>query len=42
MTMTPFRSISDVRAQPRQFLGHLFQSAVTRALPLANTARFLP
>jgi len=42
MTMTPFRSISDVRAQPRQFLGHLFQSAVKRALPLANTARFLP
>ena len=42
MTMTPFRSISDVRAQPRQFLDHLFQSAVTRALPLANTARFLP
>ena len=37
-----FSSISDVRAQPRQFLGHLFHAAVTRALPLANTARYLP
>ena len=42
MTTTRFCSISDVRAQPRQFLDHLFQAAVTRALPLANTARFLP
>ena len=42
MTTTAFNSISDVRAQPRQFLDRLFQAAVTRALPLANTARFLP
>jgi len=38
----PFHSLAQVSAQPRQFLGHLFQAAVTRALPLANTARFLP
>ncbi|WP_029523808.1 glycerate kinase type-2 family protein [Polaromonas glacialis] len=37
-----FNDIADVSAQPRQFLDHLFQAAVTRALPLANTARFLP
>ncbi|MEO5659127.1 MAG: DUF4147 domain-containing protein, partial [Polaromonas sp.] len=41
--MTPqFNSIAAVSAQPRQFLDSLFQAAVTRALPLANTARFLP
>lgn len=42
MTTPAFNSISDVSAQPRQFLDHLFQAAVERALPLANTARFLP
>ena len=41
-TPAPFHSLAQVSAQPRQFLGHLFQAAVTRALPLANTARFLP
>lgn len=29
-------------AQPRAFLEHLFQAAVQRALPLHNTAAFLP
>ena len=29
-------------AQPRAFLEYLFNAAVTRALPLENTARFLP
>ena len=29
-------------AQPRQFLEYLYQVAVRRALPLHNTARFLP
>ncbi|ABM36335.1 glycerate kinase type-2 family protein [Polaromonas naphthalenivorans] len=42
MTKPSFNSISGVSAQPRQFLDHLFQAAVERALPLANTARFLP
>ena len=42
MTTPTFHSISDVSAQPRQFLHHLFQTAVERALPLASTARFLP
>ncbi|MDB5885373.1 MAG: glycerate 2-kinase [Polaromonas sp.] len=42
MTSSAFQSLSDVSARPRQFLDHLFQAAVTRALPLANTARFLP
>ena len=42
MTTPSFHCIDDVRMQPRRFLGHLFQVAVTRALPLANTARFLP
>ena len=42
MTTPSFHSLSDVQAQPRRFLDHLFQVAVTRALPLANTARFLP
>ena len=42
MTRPAFNSISDVRAQPRHFLDHLFKAAVTRALPLANTARYLP
>jgi hydroxypyruvate reductase len=42
MTTFQFNSISEVRAQPRDFLVHLFQTAVTRALPLASTARYLP
>ncbi|MFC5523186.1 glycerate kinase type-2 family protein [Polaromonas jejuensis] len=42
--MTTFKttSIPDAGAQPRQFLEYLFQAAVTRALPLENTARYLP
>jgi hydroxypyruvate reductase len=35
--MTP-----DPRTQPRAFLDHLFRAAVQRALPLHNTAPFLP
>ena len=35
--MTP-----DPRSQPRAFLEHLFKAAVIRALPLHNTAAFLP
>lgn len=42
MTTTKFSSISDVGSQAREFLEHLYQAAVTRALPLANTARYLP
>jgi glycerate 2-kinase len=32
----------DPRTQPRGFLEHLYQAAVRRALPLHNTAAFLP
>jgi glycerate 2-kinase len=32
----------DPREQPRAFLEHLFRAAVRRALPLHNTAAFLP
>jgi hydroxypyruvate reductase len=32
----------DPRAQPREFLTHLYQAAVRRALPLHNTAAHLP
>lgn len=32
----------DPRQHPRQFLEHLYQAAVRRALPLHNTAAFLP
>ena len=42
MSKPLFSSLSDVRARPRQFLEHLFNAAVTRALPLANTAQYLP
>ena len=35
-------AIPDATTQPREFLQYLFDAAVTRALPLANTARFLP
>ena len=32
----------DPRTQPREFLRHLYDAAVRRALPLHNTAAFLP
>ena len=32
----------DPASQPREFLEHLFKAAVARALPLHNTAAFLP
>jgi hydroxypyruvate reductase len=32
----------DARTQPRAFLEHLYRAAVRRALPLHNTAAFLP
>ena len=32
----------DPRTQPRAFLEHLYRAAVHRALPLHNTAPFLP
>lgn len=32
----------DPRTQPREFLSHLYQAAVRRALPLHNTADYLP
>ena len=32
----------DPRQQPRAFLEHLYRAAVHRALPLHNTAAFLP
>ena len=35
-------AVPDATARPREFLRYLFDAAVTRALPLANTARFLP
>ena len=35
-------SISAIRANPREFLAILYQAAVRRALPLENTARYLP
>ncbi|TWO72434.1 glycerate kinase [Caenimonas sedimenti] len=38
MTMTA----PDPRTQPHRFLEHLYQAAVRRALPLHNTAAFLP
>ncbi len=35
-------SLPDPRTQPRDFLSYLYQAAVRRALPLHNTAAFLP
>ena len=35
-------TIPDATKQPREFLEHLYRAAVTRALPLENTARYLP
>ena len=42
MTSSTSTSISAVRANPREFLAFLYQAAVRRALPLENTARYLP
>lgn len=42
MTTFTFNSIASVSAQPRQFLEYLYRAAVTRALPLHNTAAHLP
>ena len=42
MTAPSFQSISDISANPSGFLELLFQAAVSRALPLENTARYLP
>ena len=39
---SPSTDVPDPATQPRAFLEHLFNAAVTRALPLQNTARFLP
>jgi glycerate 2-kinase len=41
-TPTPSTSIPDAATQPREFLEHLYHAAVARALPLENTARYLP
>jgi glycerate 2-kinase len=41
-TPTPSTSIPDAATRPREFLEHLYQAAVARALPLENTARYLP
>jgi hydroxypyruvate reductase len=35
-------TIPDPRTEPRQFLEHLYRAAVLRALPLHNTAAYLP
>jgi glycerate 2-kinase len=40
--MTADASAPDPRRQPRAFLEHLYRAAVQRALPLHNTAAFLP
>ncbi len=42
MTAPDFTSVHAVNANPRAFLQYLFQAAVTRALPLENTAAYLP
>ncbi len=39
---TTSAAIPDPKVQPRAFLEHLFNVAVQRALPLRNTAAFLP
>ena len=41
-TLTAPAATPDPATQPRAFLEHLFRAAVTRALPLENTARYLP
>ena len=40
--MTPHPATPDPATQPREFLEHLYRTSVTRALPLHNTAAFLP
>ena len=40
--MTAPQSSPDPATRPRQFLEYLFHAAVTRALPLHNTAAYLP
>jgi glycerate 2-kinase len=42
MIESSFKSVSDINAKPREFLALLYQAAVKRALPLENTARYLP
>jgi glycerate 2-kinase len=42
MTTKNTSAAPDARTQPREFLEHLYRAAVTRALPLENTARYLP
>jgi glycerate 2-kinase len=42
MTATALPTIPDAAAHPREFLETLFRVAVTRALPLQNTAAYLP
>ena len=40
--MSMLSSLPDPETRPREFLEHLFRTAVRRALPLHNTAAFLP
>ena len=40
--MTDTHAIPDPQHAPREFLAHLYRAAVRRALPLHNTAAFLP
>ena len=42
MTVTQSPTIPDAGTHPREFLETLFRAAVTRALPLHNTAAYLP
>jgi glycerate 2-kinase len=42
MTAIPSLTIPDAATHPREFLEALFRAAVTRALPLQNTAAYLP
>jgi glycerate 2-kinase len=41
-TPTPRTPIPDAVTRPREFLEQLYRAAVARALPLENTARYLP
>ena len=42
MTLPQPPAVPDYRNHPREFLEYLFRAAVTRALPLHNTAAYLP
>ena len=42
MTAQKPNAAPDANTHPREFLKHLYQAAVARALPLENTARYLP